>query len=136
MIKSLSREPKLMKSPVASLCCLSCDDVGPWHPATGICHVPLHYWWLGLSYDRKFISTLQNYWTKQRFFIKEERGKAILTKSVGLLILSSIFVLGGNIGVTYMHLYIYGTMYCWIHTVGSIIMLSTKIQFRKVSCGI
>ena len=77
-----------MKSPVVPLCCLSCDDVGPWHPATGICHVPLHYWWLGLSYDRKFISTLQNYWTKQRFFIKEETGKAFLTQSVGPLILS------------------------------------------------
>jgi hypothetical protein len=47
-----------MKSPVVSLCCLSCDDVGPWHPATGICHVPLHYWCLGLSYGTEFTSTL------------------------------------------------------------------------------
>jgi hypothetical protein len=48
-----------MKYPVVSMCCLICDDVGLWHPATGIYHIPVHYWRLGLSSAaKKIISTL------------------------------------------------------------------------------
>jgi hypothetical protein len=66
-----------MKNPVVSMCCLISDDVGLWHLATGIYHVPHHYWRLGLYSDTNIHTHLYTHYinTSELLDLHAERKK-------------------------------------------------------------